>query len=164
MQIIQANKTHIPQLLRLLLQVELVHHAIRPDIFRNGAQKYGEAELEVLLQDENKPVFIAEEAGLVLGYCFCQLRSVENSVMRPRRELYIDDLCVDEDRRGQGIAAKLYRYAQAFARQQGCGYLTLNVWCGNDALTFYEHMGLRPRNIIMETVLEETDADQKPNL
>ncbi len=159
MNILTADQTHIPRLQELLLQVELVHHAIRPDIFRNGARKYDEAALKTLLQDPAKPVFVALVDGQVQGYCFCQLKDVENSVMNPRRELYIDDLCVEERCRGQGIAAALYRHAHAFAQAQHCGYITLNVWCGNDALQFYEHMGLRPRNMMMETVLEEEHAD-----
>ncbi len=164
MQIVKANASHIPGMLRLLMQVELVHHAIRPDLFQNGGRKYGEVALEGLLQDADSPIFIAEEDGDVLGYCFCQLRNVpENAVFKPRKELYIDDLCVDEGCRGRGIAGALYRHAEGFAKAQGCGYVTLNVWCGNSAMEFYEHMGLRPRNVTMERALK-TDADEKRDL
>ncbi len=159
MQIITAKQSHIPSLLRLLLQVELVHHNIRPDIFCNGGVKYKEGALSELLQDPSKPVFVAEEEGQVLGYCFCQLRQVEGSVFVPRKELYIDDLCVEEQARGRGVATALFRHAQSYAKEQGCGYVTLNVWCGNDAMLFYERMGLHPRNVMMEMVLEERDAD-----
>ncbi len=155
MNIVRAEKSHIPRLLELLLQVELVHHDIRPDIFRKGAMKYDAAALEDLLQEPDKPIFVAQEAGQVLAYCFCQVRSVENSVFKPRRELYIDDLCVDEAYRGKGIAGALYRHGVEYAKAQGCGYVTLNVWRGNQAEDFYTHMGLRPRNIMMEQPLEE---------
>ena len=53
----RAKKTHIPGLIRLLYQVGDVHHKIRPDIFRAGALKYDENELEMILQDETKPIF-----------------------------------------------------------------------------------------------------------
>ena len=56
-----------------------------------------------------------------------------------------------------GIARALYEYALEYCRTLGCQSLTLNVWCGNDgALRFYEAMGLRPRNILMEIPLEES--------
>ena len=34
-----ACEADIPQMLELLRQVELVHHGIRPDLFRNGGEK-----------------------------------------------------------------------------------------------------------------------------
>lgn len=151
----RAKIRDIPGMITLLYQVGQVHHVIRPDIFRSGALKYDGQALEELLKDENKPIFVADEAGLVAGYCFCQIRSYDGTgVSTLRKELYIDDLCVDENRRGQHIGTVLYDHAAAFAREIGCQFLTLNVWCGNeDAIKFYEHAGLTPRNIMMEKKL-----------
>ena len=150
-----AQEKDIPGMLELLLQVGQVHHEIRPDIFRDNAIKYTPAELEAILQDETRPIFVCDEGGFVEGYCFCQIRSFENStVLTDRKELYIDDLCVDENRRGQHIGTILCDYATAFAKQIGCTFLTLNVWCGNDsAMKFYENAGLTPRSITMEMKL-----------
>lgn len=150
-----AETKDIPGMLALLRQVGQVHHDIRPDIFRDRAQKYDENALQELLRDENKPIFVADDAGFVAGYCFCQLRSYAGDpVLSDRKELYIDDLCVDEARRGQGIAAKLYEHTTAYAKDIGCAFVTLNVWCGNDgAMRFYEKAGLTPRNITMEMKL-----------
>ena len=55
--------------------------------------------------------------------------------------------------RGQGIATKLYEHTLAFAREQGCQAVTLNVWYGNDALKFYEKCGMKPQKIGMEYIL-----------
>ena len=155
MNICRAGKQHIPGMIALLYQVGQVHHAIRPDIFRSGAIKYTEPQLEELLRDTAKPIFIAEEDGLVVGYCFCQIRDYAGStVLTDRKELYIDDLCVDENCRGQHIGRTLYAHACAYAKEIGCQFLTLNVWCGNEsAMKFYENAGLTPRNIMMETKL-----------
>ena len=74
--------------------------------------------------------------------------------MTDRKELYIDDLCVDESCRGQGIAKALYRHVSDYAKTVGCGFITLNVWNGNDtAMKFYENAGLTPRSITMEMKL-----------
>ena len=91
------------------------------------------------------------------GYCFCQLKEHRDSpVMTDRRELYIDDLCVDRNRRGQKIASRLCAHVLDYAREQGCRFVTLNVWCGNEgAMAFYERMGMTPRSITMERDLEE---------
>ena len=61
MTIQRAKSCHIPGLIRLLYQVGDVHHRIRPDIFRTGAQKYDDAALQAILADPNTPVFVAVE-------------------------------------------------------------------------------------------------------
>ncbi len=151
-----ANQGDIPGIEALLLQVGAVHHQIRPDIFRDGCLKYDESVLAALLADESRPVFVAVEDEAVLGYCFCQHRNYDDSgVSTCRKEIYIDDLCVDEGHRGKGIATGLYRHALDYAKASGCRFVTLNVWCGNDAaMAFYEKMGMAPRNITMETSLD----------
>ena len=59
-----------------------------------------------------------------------------------------------------GADMALVDRAVDYARNLGCDAVTLNVWYGNDnAMHFYEKMGLRPRHIMMETPLEETYAD-----
>ena len=157
MNIIPAKNTHIPGMLRLLQQVGQVHHEIRPDVFPAGTIKYDAAALESLLCDADRPVFIAEKDGQVLGYCFCICKQIlpgPSSVKRS--ELYIDDLCVDESCRRMGIARALYEYVLAYGKRKGFQTLTLNVWCGNvGAQRFYEEMGMRPRNMVMEQSLEE---------
>ena len=155
MTIRRAEPRDIPGMIALLYQVGGVHHDIRPDIFRENAIKYTPAQLEVLLTDENSPIFICDIEGCVAGYCFCQIREfTDSTVLTDRKELYIDDLCVDENRRGQHIGSALYDHAVAFAKEIGCQFLTLNVWCGNEgAMKFYEKAGLTPRNIHMEKKL-----------
>ena len=155
MEIRFAGAQDIPGLIDLLLQVGEVHHRIRPDLFRSGAQKYDENALRQLLTDSARPIFVAVEDGKVLGYCFCIVEVTENNpVLMDDKTLYIDDLCVDESCRGRHVGQVLYDRALSYAREIGCRTLTLNVWCGNDsAMRFYEKQGLKPRNIHMETIL-----------
>ena len=155
MNILFATERHIPGMIRLLDQVGQVHHEIRPDLFRSGARKYSEDDLSLLLQDPSRPILIGEIDGQVAGYCFCILQEIQgDSVLCDRKVLYIDDLCVEEARRGTGIATALYKRTCEFARELGCQAVTLNVWCGNDnAQRFYEKMGMKPQKIGMETIL-----------
>ena len=145
----------IPGMIDLLQQVGAVHHRIRPDLFRAGAQKYDEAALNALLTDPNRPILAAEIEGKLVGYAFCILQITENDpVLCDRKVLYIDDLCVEETLRGQGIAGALYERVLEYARELGCDAVTLNVWCGNEnAMKFYEKCGLKPQKIGMETIL-----------
>lgn len=150
-----ACENDIPQMLDLLLQVGEVHHQIRPDLFRAGAQKYDEAALKRLLKTSDRPILAAEEDGKMVGYAFCILQiTKDDPVLCDRRVLYIDDLCVDESHRGRGIARALYRRSLELARELSCDAVTLNVWWGNDnALRFYENCGLQRQKIGMEKVL-----------
>ena len=156
MNIRKANVGDIPVLNKLLCQVLDVHHAGRPDIFKAGVKKYTDEELALLLADEQSPVFVAEnQKGVVTGYAFCQFQQHKDShILTDIKTLYIDDLCVDEDCRGQHVGRALYEFCVDFARQTGCYNLTLNVWsCNASALRFYERMGLLPQKIGMEKIL-----------
>ena len=49
-----AEEKHIPDLLRLLVQVNMVHHNGRPDLFKGPATKYDASQLAALLRDPGK--------------------------------------------------------------------------------------------------------------
>lgn len=151
----RAADSDIPRIGDLLLQVHAIHHAIRPDLFRDGTRKYEDAELRQILADDSRPVFVAVRDGRVVGYAFCVHRQfVGDRNMTDVRTLYIDDLCVDSAIRGGGIGRALYEYVLGYARNTGCYNVTLNVWEGNDAArAFYEKVGMRVQKTGMETIL-----------
>ena len=151
----RATQTDLPILNSLLRQVLEVHHERRPDLFKSGVKKYTDEQLLVILQEEETPVFVAEEAGQVYGYAFCQFKYVcDDNVLRDCKSLYIDDLCVDENSRGKGVGKALFAYVKEFAKAQGCYNLTLNVWaCNESAAKFYEKMGLKPQKTQLESIL-----------
>ena len=156
MNIRRAKRSDTETIHRLLLQVAQIHHQGRPDLFRPGTKKYSEEELLKIIEDDSRPVFVAEEPeGAVLGYAFCIFQQYINSLlMTDIKTLYIDDLCVDKDCRGKGVGRALYEAVVAFARQKGCYNVTLNVWsCNTVAMKFYESCGLKPQKVGMETIL-----------
>lgn len=150
-----ATEQDIPRMIDLLHQVGEVHHQIRPDLFRSGAQKYDEAALKMLLADEKRPIIAGAVDGKMVGYAFCILQETKDDpVLCDRKTLYIDDLCVDKDVRGGGVAQVIYQGVLDYAREIHCDAVTLNVWCGNDrAMHFYEKCGLKPQKIGMELIL-----------
>ena len=54
----QATLADIWRLMDLLHQVNMVHHHLRPELFKPNTTKYSEQELETLLGDESKPIFV----------------------------------------------------------------------------------------------------------
>ena len=155
MNIRRATPGDLTAVNKLLLQVLTVHHNGRPDLFKAGTKKYTDEELLAIFADDTRPVFVAEENGEVTGYAFCVFqRQVDNNILTDVKTLYIDDLCVDESKRGVHVGSTLYRYVLGFARECGCYNLTLNVWsCNESALRFYQRMGLTPQKIGMEQIL-----------
>lgn len=152
----RAEEKDIPRILELLVQVDMVHHNGRPDLFKGPATKYNEEQLKAILPDDTKPVFVCvDEDGVVQGHAFCvHQQVVGDSVLTDIRTLYIDDICVDEQARGRHVGSALYDAVIAYAREQGFYNVTLNVWtCNPGAMKFYEAMGVLPQKICMEKVL-----------
>ena len=149
-----ANTSDITRIIELLHQVNMVHYVIRPDLFKPHTTKYNEQELERLLSDESKPIFVYDD-GEVRGYAFCQISEVkDNQLLQDVKTLYIDDICVDENVRGKHVGKSLYEYVLDYARSIGCYHVTLNVWEGNaPALSFYRNMGMQVQKTTMETIL-----------
>ena len=151
----RAEARDIPAIMDLLVQVDMVHHHGRPDLFRGPATKYSAEELAAILADEETPVFVCtDEQDRVLGHGFCIMEHTGSHVLEEHTTLYIDDICVDEAARGQGAGRALYEHILVFAREKGAYRVTLNVWsCNPGAMAFYERLGLKPFKVGMEQVL-----------
>lgn len=152
----RAKNEDINKIIELLMQVLEIHANIRPDIFIPGTTKYTIEELEVMIRDDEKPIYVAvSEGNVVVGYAFCALMEQPfSNNMVPFKSMFIDDLCVDEHARGMRVGEQLFTYVKEEAKRLGCYEVTLNVWEGNDsARGFYERMGLKPKETQMEYIL-----------
>ena len=142
------------------LEVLLVslHHAARPDYFREPADCYPPAEYQALLACPGAIALVAEADGHPVGLCFGRVEDkAGNTVCRPRRIAMLEDLIVRPDWRGRGIAAALLECAKAEAVRLGACSLELCVWpFSGDALRLYEGLGLRTQYTRLELPL---DAD-----
>lgn len=151
----RANVNDIKQIINLLHQVNMVHHIIRPDLFKPHTTKYNEQELSKMLDNDNKPIFVFDDGG-VLGYAFCQISEVKNDILlQDTKTMYIDDICVDENARGKHVGKALFEFVCDYAQAIGCHNITLNVWTGNDAAqSFYKNMGMQVQKTTMELVFK----------
>ncbi len=152
----RAKETDIDGLLALLVQVDMVHHNGRPDLFKGPATKYNGEELKTIIADDTTPVFVCvDDSDRVIGHGFCIHKQVlRDSVLTDVRTLYIDDICVDEGHRRLGVGEMLYRHIYEYAKREGFYNITLNVWSLNPgAEKFYESMGLKPQKICMEAII-----------
>ncbi len=151
----KARLQDIKEIEELLYQVHDIHAKIRPDLFRLGEKKYTFSELEEIINDENKPIYVYFD-GRVLGYAFCIFQEQVGLSLQPIKTLYIDDLCVLNSERGKHIGKSLYEYVKNIAIDNNCYNITLNVWEGNDsAKSFYNKLGLRVQKTYLEDILSK---------
>ena len=156
MKIRRAEEKDMNGINHLLCQVLMVHHNGRPDLFKGNVKKYTDEELLQIIKDDKRPIFVGvDEKEHILGYAFCVFQQhVNDNILTDIKTLYIDDLCVDENIRGQHIGKQLYEHVLVFAKESGCYNVTLNVWsCNEGAMKFYEKCGLVPQKIGMEKIL-----------
>ena len=151
----RAAERDIPAIMDLLVQVDMVHHNGRPDLFKGPTTKYTEDDLRRIFHSDELPVFVCvDDDDKVLGHGFCVVEHYGGQLMTERTTLYIDDICVDEAARGQHVGEAIYRHIVDYARSLGCYNVTLNVWrCNPGAMAFYEKMGLTPYRVSMEQIL-----------
>jgi len=154
MEIRKAIKEDIPRLIDLLVQIRLVHAELRPDLFNRDVTKYNQEELNKMINDDINPIYVAIIDHYVVGYAMCQKRY--HSSLISKRVLHLDDLCVDEKYRHQGIGEALFNYVKEEAKKEDCYEITLNSWPGNEAAqNFYKKMGTKTRSIVLEYILDK---------
>jgi aminoglycoside 6'-N-acetyltransferase I len=90
-------------------------------------------QLDAILADPNQAAFIASlPDGRRVGFLEVGLRKYgEGCETSPVG--YPEGVYVDEDMRGQGLALRLMRVAEDWAREKGCTEIASDTWLENDA-------------------------------
>jgi len=151
MQIETATESHIDEILHLCLQVQNIHVALFPHIFKPAVEEELRDFFRDRLRDEDARIFLARDADRCLGYCLLGIHQrSENPFCHAYRLLYIDHICVDESCRHRGVGKQLLTEARNLARQLRIDRIELDFWTANQnagrtfrALgfqTFNEHM------------------------
>jgi len=86
-------------------------------------------------------VLIAEIKGKPVGYA---LYFYNFSTFIGRPGLYVEDVYVTEEYRGQGIGTALFKYCARIAKENKCIRMEWLVLKWNPARKFYENMGAKP--------------------
>ena len=155
-----AEKTDLERVNVLRRQVNDLHVAGRPDIFKPGFPKELSDYIYVIRDDPEKEIVVAESEGTVCGYAVLhRVRRPETPFMAAREYLDIDEFGVDPAFRRQGAAAAMVGYIRDFALRLGVRRVELNMWEFNrDALAFYTAAGFRTYRRYLEMEIgEETE-------
>ena len=133
----------------LARQVHAMHVAWRPDIYEMPEQLYPEERfLEVIRE---RQLYVAKINTVVVGYALLKIRHYDWPGVVKRKVMLIDELCVHESCRNQGIGKQIMNDAWALAKAFRCTDLQLGVYPQNDdAVGFYQKCGFTIRSIDMQ--------------
>ena len=102
---------------------------------------------------------VAEREGTICGFAVLHhIIRPENPFMYERNFLDVDEFCVEESCRRQGVASAMVGFIADFAREKGFRRIELNMWEFNrDALAFYESAGFKTYRRYLEMNLEDKE-------
>ena len=130
------------QINRLRKQVNDLHVAGRPDLFKPGFSPEIQEYLNLYWNSEAHYAAVDEEAGRIAGMVMVDyIFRPEGPYSLERKFVHIAEIGVDPAFRRQGVGRRLMEFVKADAREKGYRRIELDVWAFNDALAFYEAEG-----------------------
>lgn len=142
----------------LVKEVHQLHVSHRPDVFLAVDCPLEEVYFHELIECNETTLFVVEDTNHeLIAYSIVKLITSHSlSILIPSKIAFIDDFCVKSSHQKQGIGRGLFEHVQNHAKAEGATTLQLAVWEFNqDAITFYEALGMITRNRRMELNLSD---------
>ncbi len=148
----KAEHADLERVNLLRRQVNDVHVAGRPDIFRAGFCDEMRDRLYKVFEDDGFDVIVSETDGIICGFAVIEYAVKPLSPYNNERKIFrIEEFGVDEACRRQGVASAMIDYLKGYAREQGYNKIELDVWEFNrPAVSFYEKVGFEPYRRYLE--------------
>lgn len=129
-------------------QVHAMHVSWRPDIYEMPAELYPEERFLTAVRE--RQLYVAKVNGVTVGYVAVKIRDYNWPGVVKRKVMFVDEICVEESCRNQGIGKAMMADVRALARAFGCTDLQLGVYPQNDAaVAFYQKCGFTIQSINM---------------
>ncbi len=133
----------------LARQVHAMHVEWRPDIYEMVDELYSEERFLNAIKD--RELYVAKIGGQTAGYVLLKIRDYSWPGVVTRKVMLVDELCVEQSARNQGIGRAIMEDVHALARAFRCTDLQLGVYPQNDAaVAFYQKCGFAIRSIDMQ--------------
>ena len=154
-----AAREDLPRVNELRRQVNELHAAGRPDIFRPGFCEALRQHVFQLFDAPEFDVIVACIDGTICGFAAVQyVDRPESAYLCARRFYHIEEFGVDENFRRRGVGTALLRFCRAEAERRGFDRVELDVWAFNEAAQkFYEAAGFQTYRSHLELPLRETE-------
>ena len=143
----------------LIMQVHKLHVNERNDIYKDVDPMDFE-EFRTELSNSNNIYLIAELENEIVGICFSQIKEISNNkIMKNRKILHIENICVDENHQKKGIGKKLYKQIVQLSKEKNIDNIELMVWGFNEnAIKFYKNLGMSIKNLRFEQKISSLDS------
>ena len=150
-----AREEELDRINVLRRQVNDLHVAGKPEVFKPGFCEELRNYVHAIFHDPEQRIAVAEIDGTICGFAVLHhINKPENPFMYERDFLDVDEFCVDENHRRQGVASAMIRYIRDYAKELGYHRIELNMWEFNrDALAFYEAAGFTTFRRYMEMMV-----------
>lgn len=148
----RARENELERVNELRMQVNALHVAGKPEVFKPGFPEELRNYIYAIHKDPEQFIEVAVKDGTICGFAVLHhINRPENPFMKERDFLDIDEFCVDEAFRRQGVASEMIAFIREFAKEKGFHRIELNMWEFNqDALAFYEAAGFQTFRRYME--------------
>jgi len=150
----EAMSNDYNQICNLNIEVHNLHVKNRPDVYVDINNPLSKENFDDLLNTDNTKIFVVENLDNteLAGYSVVKIMDMQSiSILVQNKFAFIDNFCVRSDYKRNGIGKLLFEYAVGYAKSEGATSLQLGVWEFNeDAINFYEKMGMSTRNRRME--------------
>lgn len=144
--IIQPTIDEWSKINELAKQVHKLHVNWNSDLFLDLEEVISMERLNKLLETDS--IYVAKINKEIVGYIIINIKEKDNDLLRYRKLLSIDTLCIDEAFRGKGIGTKMLEFVKNIAKEQKCTdmYLTVNP-NNKNAIKVYEKFGMKIHNL-----------------
>lgn len=133
----------------LAQQVHALHVQWRSDIYAPAEELWNQERFDTAVAERR--LFAAKVEDNIVGYVFFRIRIYDMAGHTRRKVLLIDEICVDEKLRNQGIGTEMMAEVRAIGNAFCCTDMQLGVYPqNNEALAFYQKCGFRIRSIDMQ--------------
>lgn len=155
MEIRFARENELESVNELRKQVNDLHVEGMPDVFKAGFNDELRDHIYDIWNDPEQEIVVADSGGIICGFAVVHhIYKAENAFMYERDFIDVDEFCVDERFRRQGVATQIISFIKDYTREKGFKRLELNMWEFNQgALEFYETVGFKTYRRYMEILV-----------
>lgn len=133
----------------LAVQAHEMHVAWRPDLYVGEVELYSVERFEETLKQ--RQLYVAKIEETVVGYARLTMAVCDRPGMVKRKIMTVEEFCVHESCRGQGIGKEMMSDVRTLAAAFRCTDLQLGVYPQNDdAVGFFQKCGYTIRSIEMQ--------------
>ena len=147
-----AKEDELEGVNELRKQVNDLHVEGKPDVFKAGFNDELRDHIYDIWNDPEQEIIVADADGIICGFAVVHhIYKAENPFMFERDFIDVDEFCVDERFRRQGIATEIITFIKDYTKEKGFKRIELNMWEFNQgALEFYEAVGFNTYRRYME--------------